>query len=81
MKINCKACGNGVKLVDLRGLCTHCAFRIDTADAEASDINGIREDMWQVGIPTSGYTRSLPRNWEEYLDDDLHVTGGEDESN
>ncbi len=77
MKIKCKACGNLFQLLDLRSLCTHCAFKIDTADAIASDINGIREDMWQMGIPTSGYTRSSG-GWVE---DELEVEVEEDETN
>jgi uncharacterized membrane protein YvbJ len=50
----CKACGLRQR-VDLRQLCTHCALRIDNADAQASDINGIREDMRALGIPTNKY--------------------------
>jgi hypothetical protein len=58
LKEKCKACGLKLGPVDLRKLCTHCALKIDTADAIASDINGIREDMWSLGIPTSGFIRN-----------------------
>ncbi len=53
----CKACQGYFVQLDIRELCNHCAFKIDTADAKACDINGIREDMREAGIPTSGYTR------------------------
>lgn len=57
-EFKCKACTKDVGFIDLRSLCTHCAFRIDTADSIASDINGIREDMYSVGIPTHGFIHS-----------------------
>jgi len=78
MKIKCKACQNGFFKLDTRGLCSHCAFRIDTADAEASDINGIREDMWQMGIPTQGFSRNPQGTW---LEDEVELEVEDDESN
>lgn len=67
--IKCKACLNNVKKVDLRFLCTHCAFRIDCADAEASDINGIREDMRQYGVPIHNYSKSIYLNNIDNIDE------------
>lgn len=78
-KFKCKACGVRAGVVDLRLLCSHCAFKIDTADARACDINGIREDMWAAGIPTSGFTRGGSSVSDWMWNEDLHLAEEEEE--
>lgn len=69
-KTKCKACLRKCNLVDIRQLCTHCAIKIDRADSEASDINGIREDMYNMGIPTIGFNHITHKVKHDYADYD-----------
>jgi hypothetical protein len=67
----CKACRGFFVSIDLRDLCTHCAFKIDSIDSRACDINGIREDMRAMGIPTSSNTRT--GGFSLYNNDDINI--------
>lgn len=58
----CKAGGEKNKVLDERGLCSICAFKIDSADKEAEDVVEIRREMREMGVPLKRRRRD---SWDE----------------
>lgn len=52
MKIGkCKVGGELPVILDPRGMCSMCAFKFDSADKRASNLDEIRQDMEASGVP------------------------------